>query len=183
MRELSWLQVVALLVKPVFIVILAILGQRLSVAGFRSLETRLLQRWAAVPERKGRIHTLVQLGQHTVNVVIVTIALLMVLHTLGINILPLLTGAGVLGLALSLGTQTLVRDLINGVFILLEGQFELGDTIQVGDHVGVVEQMTLRVTHLRDEKGNLHILPNGDIRMVINLTKPRQTGVSIQEPE
>ncbi|WP_299024826.1 mechanosensitive ion channel domain-containing protein [uncultured Thermanaerothrix sp.] len=183
MREWSWLQIITLLVKPVFIALLAILAQRLSVAGFRSLETRLLQRWAVLPERKGRIHTLIKLGQHTVNVVIVTLALLMVLHTLGINILPLLTGAGVLGLALSLGTQTLVRDVINGIFILLEGQFELGDTIQVGDHTGVVEQMTLRVTHLRDEKGNLHILPNGDIRMVVNLNRSRPSTISVQEPE
>ena len=183
MLGFSLVQVVALLAKPVFIIILAIVAQRLSVSGFHALEKRLLTRWVALPQRKGRIHTLVQLGQHTVNVVIVVLALLMVLHTMGINILPLLTGAGVLGLALSLGTQTLVRDLINGVFILLEGQFELGDTIRVGDHEGVVEEMTLRITRVRDGEGNIHILPNGEIRMVVNLSKPHLAGGVVQEPE
>jgi len=171
MAALTLIQIVALVGKPLLIIVLAIIAQRLTVAGFRSLERRILAPLVAAPERGARIHTLIQLGQHTTNVVIVILASLMVLHVLGINILPLLTGAGVLGLAVSLGTQTLVRDVINGVFILSENQFEIGDVIRVGDRIGKVERMTLRVTYLRDSEGYLHIIPNGEIRVLSNLSR------------
>jgi small conductance mechanosensitive channel len=100
-----------------------------------------------------------------------TIAGLMILRELGLDITPLIAGAGVAGVALGLGAQTLVRDVIGGFLILLEDQFAVGDTIQVGDIGGAVEKMTLRATFLRDMEGTLHVIPNGEMRIVSNLTK------------
>ena len=107
----------------------------------------------------------------TVTVIILIVATLMILYELGLDIRPLLTSMGLVGLALSLGAQTLVRDVIGGVFILLEGQFAIGDSIQVGDLSGTVERMTLRATHVRAFGGELHIIPNGEIRTVSNLSR------------
>lgn len=107
----------------------------------------------------------------TVTVIILVVATLMILYELGLDIRPLLTSMGLVGLALSLGAQTLVRDVIGGVFILLEGQFAIGDSIQVGDLSGTVERMTLRATHVRAFGGELHIIPNGEIRTVSNLSR------------
>jgi len=95
----------------------------------------------------------------------------MILDELGLDIRPLLTSMGLVGLALSLGAQTLVRDAIGGVLILLEGQFAIGDSIQVGSLSGTVERMTLRATCLRGPSGEWHVIPNGDIRTLSNLTR------------
>jgi small conductance mechanosensitive channel len=99
------------------------------------------------------------------------IAGLMILRELRLDITPLITGVGIAGVALGLGTQSLIRDVIGGFFILLEDQFAVGDSIQVGNITGDVEKMTLRATFLRDLEGALHIIPNGEIRIVSNRTK------------
>ncbi|MDH7486799.1 MAG: mechanosensitive ion channel family protein [Anaerolineae bacterium] len=107
----------------------------------------------------------------TVTVIILIVATLMILYELGLDIRPLLTSMGLVGLALSLGAQTLVRDVISGLFILIEGQFAIGDAIQTGSLSGTVERMTLRTTYLRGPEGELHIIPNGEIRTVSNLSR------------
>ncbi len=88
-----------------------------------------------------------------------------------INIEPLLASAGIAGLAIGFGAQTLVKDVINGFFILVEDQFEVGDTIRVAGVSGVVEEITMRRTVLRDADGTLHIVPNGSIQIVSNTTR------------
>ena len=103
-------------------------------------------------------------------IVIVAVTMLSMLHELGINIAPLLASVGVAGLALGLGAQTLVKDAIAGLFLLLEDQFAVGDSIDVNGLSGTVEELKLRTTHMRDLRGTLHIIPNGDIRMVSNHT-------------
>ncbi|MGH7458173.1 MAG: mechanosensitive ion channel family protein [Longimicrobiaceae bacterium] len=104
-------------------------------------------------------------------VVIVLISLLMTLQAAGINIGPILAGAGVLGLAISFGAQSLVRDIISGLFMLSENQFGVGDVISVGEVGGVVEKFTLRVVVLRDVHGVVHTVPNGEIKRVSNMTR------------
>jgi small conductance mechanosensitive channel len=84
---------------------------------------------------------------------------------------PILAGAGVLGLAISFGAQSLVKDVIAGFFVLLENQFAVGDIIQAGSKSGVVEKMNLRIVQLRDLEGVLHTIPNGDIGVVSNMTR------------
>ncbi len=132
-------------------------------------ERRLAKPGARV-EQLDRLKTLVHVGRGVGYALILVVAGLMALQTLGVNVAPLLAGAGVVGLALSLGAQTLIRDFIGGILILVENQFTIGDTIQVSGVTGNVERITLRATYLRDVEGRLHIVPNGDIRMVSNLT-------------
>jgi small conductance mechanosensitive channel len=103
--------------------------------------------------------------------IIMFLAALQVLPLLGINMGPLLASAGIAGLAIGFGAQTLVHDFINGFFILVENQYDIGDTIKIGTVQGAVEDMTLRRTVLRDDNGSVHTVPNGEIRIVTNLTR------------
>lgn len=105
-------------------------------------------------------------------VFVVVFFLLMVMSELGVNIAPLLAGAGIAGLAIGFGGQALVKDIISGFFMLLENQYAVGDIISVDDqHAGMVERMTLRITVLRDVEGRAHFIPNGTITRVIVLSK------------
>jgi small-conductance mechanosensitive channel len=119
-------------------------------------------------EKRGR--TIAQLLRSVGRVVIVTIGILLTFNVF-INIAPVLAGAGILGLAISFGAQSLVRDFISGFFILLENQFAVGDVIEAAGKSGVVEKMTLRVVVLRDLEGTMHVIPNGQITVVSNKTR------------
>jgi small-conductance mechanosensitive channel len=111
--------------------------------------------------------------------VILFIAAMQVLALLGINMGPLLASAGVAGLAIGFGAQTLVKDFINGFFILAENQYDIGDTVRIAGVRGVVENITLRRTVLRDADGTLHTVPSSNIQVVSNLTRD-WTQVSLQ---
>ena len=119
-------------------------------------------------EKRGR--TISQLLRSVGRVVIVTIAVLLTFNVF-INIAPILAGAGILGLAVSFGAQSLVRDVISGFFILLENQFAVGDVIEAAGKSGVVERMTMRVVVLRDLEGTMHVIPNGEMKVVSNKTR------------
>ena len=103
--------------------------------------------------------------------VIVFVAALMVLAQLNLHLEPLLASAGVAGLAIGFGAQTLVKDFINGFFILLENQYDIGDNVRVAGVKGTVEEMTLRHTILRDDDGTVHTVPNSEIKIVSNTTR------------
>ena len=103
--------------------------------------------------------------------IIIFLAAMQVLPVLGINMGPLLASAGVAGLAIGFGAQTLVHDVINGFFILMENQYDVGDVVRIGGVAGTVESMTLRRTVLRDDSGALHTVPNSEIKIVSNLTR------------
>lgn len=103
--------------------------------------------------------------------VIVFVAALEVLSLLGLNLGPLLASAGIAGLAIGFGAQTLVHDFINGFFILLENQYDIGDSIRIAGVKGTVEAMSLRRTVLRDDDGTVHIVPNSEIKLVSNATR------------
>lgn len=119
-------------------------------------------------EKRGR--TISQLLRSVGRVVIITLAILLTFNVF-INIAPILAGAGILGLAVSFGAQSLVRDVISGFFFLVENQFSVGDVIEAAGKGGVVEKTTLRVVVLRDLDGSLHIIPNGEIKVVSNKTR------------
>jgi len=102
---------------------------------------------------------------------IMFLAAMQILPLLGINMGPLLASAGIVGLAIGFGAQTLVRDFINGFLILVENQYDIGDTIRIAGVQGVVEVMTLRRTVLRDDNGSLHTVPSSEIKVVSNLTR------------
>lgn len=103
--------------------------------------------------------------------VIFFVAALEVLSLLGLNLGPMLASAGIAGLAIGFGAQTLVHDFINGFFILLENQYDIGDTVRIAGVKGTVERMSLRNTVLRDDDGTVHIVPNSSIQIVSNMTR------------
>jgi small-conductance mechanosensitive channel len=119
-------------------------------------------------ERRGQ--TIAQLLRSVGRVVVVVIALLLTFNVF-IDIGPILAGAGILGLAVSFGAQSLVKDVISGFFILFENQFAIGDIIEIAGKSGVVEKMTLRVAVLRDGEGVMHVVPNSEIKVVSNKTR------------
>lgn len=122
-------------------------------------------------ERAKRTETLSGLIEKTVRAIVLIAAALMTLQALGINIGPLLAGAGVVGLAVGFGAQSLVKDVIGGFFILLENHMNVGDVVEIAGKAGLVESINMRVTTLRDISGNVHIIPNGQIAVVTNMTK------------
>jgi small conductance mechanosensitive channel len=103
--------------------------------------------------------------------ILVVVVVLTISSELGFDIGPILASAGIAGLAIGFGAQSLVKDVISGFFILLEDQYGVGDVIKIEDFSGVVERMTLRVTVLRNLEGQVHVIPNGNIHTVTVLTK------------
>lgn len=151
-----------------------VLGGLVAYRSLRVLATRLESLIAGVApteDEAQRARTLTRVIHSTALVAMATVAGLMILRELGLDIAPLIAGAGVVGVAVGLGAQTLIRDVIGGFFILLEDQFDVGDSIRVGNIAGGVEKMTLRATFLRDLEGTLHIIPNSEMRIVSNRTK------------
>jgi small conductance mechanosensitive channel len=122
-------------------------------------------------ERSARIRTLLPLFRKVVFTVLAVMASLIVLSELGINIGPLLAGAGVVGLAIGFGAQTLVKDVITGLFILVEDTISVGDYVDVGGHAGTVESLSIRTIRLRDPSGNVHTVPFSDVGTVLNYTR------------
>jgi small conductance mechanosensitive channel len=143
--------------------IVALIARRIEKAvddGDDSTLTRLEKRGA----------TLSQLLRSIGRLVVILIATLMILG-LFVNIGPLLAGAGVVGLAVSFGAQSLVKDFLSGFFILFEDQFGVGDVVEINGKSGAVERMTLRIVQLRSLDGTVHTIPNGEIKAVSNLTR------------
>jgi small-conductance mechanosensitive channel len=120
---------------------------------------------------KKREDTLINVFEGTLKAIIWAVVILMVIAELGVNIGPLLAGAGVIGLAIGFGAQSLVRDFFTGLFIILENQYRVADVICVDDKCGVVEDINLRTTIIRDIDGTVHYIPNGEIKKVSNLSK------------
>lgn len=121
--------------------------------------------------RKSRIKTLAGVSKSAVGIIIWSLAALLILDQLGVNIAPLIASAGVVGVALGFGAQSLVKDFLSGIFMLLEDQYGIGDTIDVGEEIiGDVEDITLRVTKLRDIDGTLWTVRNGEILRIGNFS-------------
>jgi small conductance mechanosensitive channel len=122
-------------------------------------------------EFEQRIETIAGVFAATVGFVIWAAAIFIILSELGIDILPILTGAGIAGFAVAFGAQNLVRDMISGLFILTENQYTEGDIVRIGGVEGKVEEVNLRRTVLRDLDGTVHNIPNGEIKLASNLTQ------------
>jgi moderate conductance mechanosensitive channel len=122
-------------------------------------------------ERAKRARTLGSLVHNVSSVSITIVGVLLILDQLGVNITPVLTGAGIAGLAVGFGAQTLVRDIISGFFLILENQVRVGDVAAINGVAGLVEDITLRTIVLRDEEGAVHVFPNGAINTLANRSK------------
>ena len=155
--------------KIVFVVLAAFVLTRIIRAVAR--KTADLQVRKLPPVRVQQVRTVASVVTSISVFVIFFIAALEVLSLLGLNLGPMLASAGIAGLAIGFGAQTLVHDFINGFFILLENQYDIGDTVRIAGVKGTVERMSLRQTVLRDEDGTLHIVPNGTIQIVSNTTR------------
>ena len=118
-----------------------------------------------------QIKTMAKLFNWLGTIVIVAIVVYIILEKHGLDMAPLLAGAGIMGLAFGFGGQYLIRDLINGLFILVEGQFRVNDVVKIGEYGGLVEDINLRITTLRDLGGRVIIVPNGEIKTVVNYTR------------
>ena len=118
-----------------------------------------------------RAHTLGQILRNLLTVFVAGAALIYALAIMGWDVKPLLAGAGIVGIALGFGAQTLVRDVIAGVFILAENQYSVGDLIEINGKAATVEALTVRSTMLRDFNGYVHFVPNGEMKIVTNRSR------------
>ena len=121
--------------------------------------------------RRQQLATLVLVVRWILDIALVASAVLMLLSTFGIDITPLLASAGVAGLAVSLGAQSLIKDLIGGLLVIVENHYAVDDFIEVGSVSGLVERITLRATYVRALNGDLCIVPNGEVRILANRTR------------
>jgi len=132
--------------------------------------TRVAEQHAAGPGRLGQVKTLAGVIRTTGLAMIGLIAGMQFLDAVGINFGPLLASAGIAGVAIGLAAQNIVKDMLNGILILIEDQFNVGDTVRIAGLAGVVEAMTLRKTTVRDADGTLYVIPNSQITTVANLS-------------
>ena len=156
--------------KTVVVIVASIIVLRI----FRGITRRMASlRARRLPSgfRAQQIQTISTVLDSVATFAIIFTAMLMVLSILEMHIEPLLASAGIAGLAIGFGAQTLVKDFINGFFVLLEDQYNIGETIRIAGVKGVVEDMTLRRTVLRDDDGTIHIVPNSQIQIVSNMTR------------
>lgn len=129
---------------------------------------RTLQERQDSAEDARRIHTLSRVIRYVVTVAVTVVTGIVILGEFGISVAPILGAAGVVGIALGFGAQSLVKDYFTGFFLLLENQIRIGDVVEAGGKAGVVEELTLRYLRLRDYDGNVHYIPNGTILVVTN---------------
>ena len=157
------------IIKGILILILARIALSFGYAVIKRLFVPAPNRPGFLPE--GKAKTLQILALSVWRYVVYAFTALLLLSNLEIEIGPILAGAGIVGLAVGFGSQNLVRDIITGFFIILEDQFSVGDYVKVGEFVGFVEEIGLRLTKIRDYSGELHIIPNGKIEAVTNLSR------------
>lgn len=160
----------ASLMRIVLIIVMAWLVLVVLQRTVRTLRDRIASR---IDDREAakRAQTLGRVFRYLAAVVVSLVAGMLVLAELGVSVAPILGAAGVVGLAVGFGAQSLVKDYFTGFFLLLENQIRQGDVVKVGDHAGMVEEVTLRYVQLRDYDGNVHYVPNGHINTVINMTR------------
>lgn len=161
-------------IRIILIVIVGVLGYFI----FQKAVPRLVKRTIVLRmkdkpeiEVEKRSRTISRVISNTIGIIIVVLVLFTILAEVGINIGPALASLGIVGLAVGFGAQSLVKDLINGLFILIENQYGVGDVVKVAGITGLVEEVNLRRTILRDLDGIVHIIPNGEIGIASNFTK------------
>lgn len=163
----------------VFIVI-KILSRILNAIISKMVERR---KHSKLPVDERKLNTLSAVLKNVIRYTIYFIGVMIILDILGVNTNSIIATAGIGGLAISFGAQSLVKDIITGFFILFEDQFSVGDYIQIGDFEGIVVEMGIRVTKIRDFSGELHIIPNGNISIVTNKSRgPMSSYVDIRIP-
>ncbi|MBU1237491.1 MAG: mechanosensitive ion channel family protein [Gammaproteobacteria bacterium] len=155
--------------RVLLILVLAVIAQR----AIRRILPRIRETLAGRQENREdsqRIRTLSRVVRYVLMVTIWVVTGLLVLSEFGVSVAPILGAAGVVGIAVGFGAQSLVKDYFNGFFLLLENQIRIGDVVEAGGKAGLVEELTLRYLRLRDYSGNVHYVPNGQISVVSNMS-------------
>ena len=155
------------------VVLMAVAAWVVLAIGNRAIRTMRvkLQDRAPSVDRAKRLETLGRVFRYVLTVVVWVVAGMVVLNELGISVAPLLATAGVAGIAVGFGAQSLIKDYFNGLFLLIDDQLRQGDVVEVAGIGGLVEDVTLRFVRLRDYDGNVHFVPNGQITTVTNRTR------------
>ena len=166
----AWTEVAAVALRIATILVVAWAGLLLSRRIIPALK-RQLQKRSADPEQVKRLDTLGRVMRYVFAVAIGVIAGMLVLAELGVAIAPLLASAGVLGIAVGFGAQSLIKDCFNGLFLLLEDQVRQGDVVEIAGKGGLVEEITLRYIRLRASDGNVHFVPSGAVSTVTNRSR------------
>ena len=165
-----WATAMLSLINVVIILGLAWFIRSIIMRSIRILQSRL--NYASQDnEEKKRVETLGRVFRYVTSVTIVVVAIMLALSELGVSIAPLLATAGVAGIAIGFGAQSVVKDYFTGIVMLLENQIRQGDIVEVAGKAGFVEEVTLRYVRLRDYQGSVHFVPNGVITTVTNLSR------------
>lgn len=154
----------------VIVIVIAVVLTRIISLGARRV-ILLADRKDSRPGRQSQVKTFASVLRTTLNAILWGLTALQVLTVMGVNLGPLLAGAGIAGVAIGLAAQTIVKDVLNGMLIILEDQFNVGDTVRLAGMTGTVEGMSLRRTEIRDGDGTLYIVPNSQITTVANLNR------------
>src|SRR5262245_21034540 len=163
-------EIVAVAAQVALVLLLAWIGWKLCSRLIRAARERMVAR-AASADAVNRIETMSQVLRYAIDAVILVVAAMLVLDRLGISIAPLVATAGVAGIAIGFGLQSLMKDYFAGIVLLIEDQIRKGDVIEAAGKAGLVEEMTLRYVRVRDYDGNVHFIPNGLITTVTNLSR------------
>lgn len=159
------------LLRILVIIIVAFALKNVSGKLIVTIKTHLKNQAIDNLEEFKRIDTIGRVLRYIVTIIIILVAGVQVLNEIGVSIAPVLAAAGVVGLAIGFGAQSLVKDYFTGFFLLLENQIRQGDVIEAGGKSGLVEEVTLRYIKMRDYDGNVHYVPNGNITTVTNMSR------------
>lgn len=166
----AWAMPMLSMINVLIILGLAWLFRSLVMRSIRMLQSRLSHA-SHDDEEKKRVQTLGRVFRYVTSVTITVLAIMLALSEMGVSIAPLLATAGVAGIAIGFGAQSVVKDYFTGIVMLLENQIRQGDIVEVGGKAGFVEEVTLRYVRLRDYQGSVHFVPNGVITTVTNLSR------------
>jgi small conductance mechanosensitive channel len=166
----NWVDLMIPALQVMLIILLAIALKALANKVTKALEAHLRQRSQSIEEKK-RVQTLARVSRYIVSVIIWVVAIMLTLSSLGFSIAPILATAGVAGIAVGFGAQSLVKDYFTGFVMLIENQIRQGDIVEIGNKSGTVEEVTLRYVRLRDYEGAVHYIPNSYINLVTNKSR------------
>jgi len=175
LQSIGWEDVINVCLRILLALIIAWLSLLVAGKVLERVEKRMVRRREAAGEQATevakRVNTLFRLVRQGVRIVVYVIVLLVILKEVGIDIAPILAGAGILGLAVGFGAQNLVRDVISGFFFILENQVRVGDVAVINGTGGLVEEINFRTIVLRDLSGVVHVYPNGTVTTLSNMTR------------
>jgi moderate conductance mechanosensitive channel len=159
----------------IILIVAGALAVRLALRFFIKKLKRKIKKTSSetVSQAKNRIGTITSLLSNTANFLVTLIALFLILAEVGVDIAPLLAGAGILGLGVGLAIKDLVSDMVAGFFILLENQINVGDRVQIGSSQGKITRIGLRTLVLKDKEKNSHIIPNSSVKVIVKVKKTK----------